>query len=101
MLPSFAEWLPDGRIKLRVDHHLINGFNTCERYFKFRHVDLWRPRGFGKALSIGSWWSRVMELFYREMSFGTLPSIEIMLKFAAEAWKEFEMEKNLTPKDLD
>lgn len=81
------------RYHFRFDHHLINDFNDCDRYFQFKHMPdennkVWSGRGWASAMRIGIWWARTMELFYREMSFGTLPSSALMTKFAADAWSE-------------
>lgn len=98
---QFYEILPDGRYRFRVDHHTINDFNTCERYFNFRHVPdssglVWGSRARSFKIEVGSWWSDVMESFYHEMSFGTLPSDHHMLKFASEHWKNLKMEEYAT-----
>lgn len=95
---QFYEVLPDGRYKFRVDHHTINDFNTCDRYFHYRHMpdsdgNVWSTKGTSIKIALGSWWSSVMESFYHEMQFGPLPADSLMLKFASEAWKEHNMEQ--------
>ena len=97
---------PNGRYHFRFDHHLINDFNTCDRYFSFRHVPdadgkVWSGRGWSSAIQIGIWWARTMELFYREMSFGTLPPPALIQKFAAEAWKELDLDTQFQLNDPD
>ena len=88
----FYNVLPDGRYHFRFDHHLINNFNTCDRYFKFKHIPdsddgmVWTGRGWSSAIQVGIWWSNLMELFYREMSFGEFPTSNSMQKFAADTW---------------
>lgn len=90
----FYNVMSDGRYHFRFDHHLINNFNTCDRYFKFKHIPdtddgmVWTGRGWSSAIQVGIWWSRVMELFYREMSFGDVPTASAMQKFAADAWTQ-------------
>lgn len=84
----FHEILPDGRFKFRLDHHIINTFNQCERMFELRHIMTQRPKGTGAALSLGSWWSRVMELFYTEMAKGRLPEVTFLIKCVTDAWVE-------------
>jgi len=110
----FFEVLPDGRYHFRFDHHLINDFNTCDRYFMFRHMPsavvdgtpkVYRPKVGDKfKTSCGSWWSRVMELFYHEMSHlerGIAPGFQLMQKFASDAWQDLDMERfaSLPPDD--
>lgn len=95
---QFYEVMPDGRYRFRVDHHTINDFNTCDRYFEYRHMPdaaglVWGTKGVSIKIALGSWWSSVMELFYREMTFGALPSEHHMLKFASDAWREHNMEQ--------
>jgi hypothetical protein len=62
--------------------------------FDYAHMRNLRPHGRqGFAMQIGIWWSRVLELFYKELQFGQPPSQTQMLKFASEAWVELEMQK--------
>lgn len=94
------------RYHFRFDHHLINSFNTCDRYFQFKHMPdanglVWSGRGWSSAIQVGIWWSRVMELFYREMSYGDVPSPSHMQKFAADAWVEMQMDVNMKQHDPD
>lgn len=100
---EFYELLPDGRYRFRIDHHTINDFNTCDKYFEFRHITaadgkVWSGKHDNPKTRLGSWWSRVMELFYREMSFGTRPPVEHIMRFASDTWMELDME---TIKDYD
>ena len=93
---QFYEVLPDGRFKFRVDHHLINDHNTCDRYFMFRHIPdaegkVWSTKGISLKIALGSWWSTVMESFYHEMQFN-LPSDKTMLRFAHEAWESHKID---------
>jgi hypothetical protein len=41
-----------------------------------------------------------MELFYNEMSYGTLPTIDMTLKFAGDAWQEEQLDL-IDPKKFD
>ena len=106
---EFYEVQPDGRYRFRIDHHLINDANTCDRYFEFRHMPaapaggvadgrVWSQKHDNIKTRLGSWWSRTMELFYREMAFGKYPPIEHIMRFAADAWTELEMNA-LEPQD--
>lgn len=98
---DFYEILPDGRYRFRVDHHKINDFNTCDRYFNYRHMadangQVWGGKTLNMKIALGSWWSRVMEMFYHEMTYGTLPSEHVMYRFASDAWAELDMERYKT-----
>lgn len=99
---QFYEVLPDGRYAFRVDHHLINNYNTCDRYFKYRHMpadpatsgdQVWGGKTLNIKIALGSWWSTTMELFYREMALGVLPDDHMVYKFATEAWGTHDMER--------
>lgn len=97
---QFYEILPSGKWHIRFDAHLIADFNDCDRYFQYRHVTdqnglVWRPKGFADSfkMSCGSWWSRVMELFYQEMTHGHMPSSTTILQFAGDAWRELDMDR--------
>ena len=96
---DFYEVLPDGRYRFRIDHSKLRDANTCDRYFKFRHIPddpaaglVWGSKSRNIKMEIGSWWSSTMELFYREMAFGALPSDSHMLKFARDAWAEHKID---------
>lgn len=98
---QFHEILPDGRYRFRVDHHTINDFNTCDRYFSFRHMgdtagNVWGSKTLNIKIALGSWWSSTMESFYHEMVFGTLPTDHQVYKFASDAWQEHDMERYKT-----
>jgi hypothetical protein len=85
---QFYELREDGKMVFRIDNHRLNTFGSCGQLFEYAHMRNYRSKRRGAALSIGGWWSRVMELFYREMSYGSLPSPDLMFKFAADAWIE-------------
>lgn len=94
---QFYEVLPDGRYKFRVDHHTINDFNTCDRYFQFRHMPdhegmVWGTKGTSIKIAIGQWWANVMESYYHEMQFGTLPSEHLAMRLATDAWVSHSFE---------
>ena len=95
---QFYEVLPDGRYKFRVDHHTINDFNTCDRYFQYRHIpdqkgQVWSSKSaLNIKIALGSWWSSTMESFYHEMTFGVMPTEHHMFKFATGAWAEHQMD---------
>jgi len=105
---QFYEILPDGRFRFRVDHHTINDFNLCDRYFSYRHMAdpqglVWGGKTLNLKIALGSWWSSVMESFYHEMTFNRLPSEEQVYSIAGEAWREHKMEdyKNSDEKTVD
>ncbi len=95
---QFYEVLPDGRFRFRVDHHLISDYNLCDKYFEYRHIPsssdglVWSGKHDNIKTKLGSWWSRTMELFYREMAFDTRPPVEHIMRFAADAWQELDMD---------
>lgn len=98
---QFYEVLPDGRYRFRVDHHTINDYNTCDRYFHYRHMgdtngQVWAGKTLNIKIALGSWWSSVMESFYHNMTFGDLPTEHHMYKFASDAWLEHDMERYRT-----
>ena len=95
---QFHEVLPDGRYRFRVDHHTINDYNTCDRYFKYRHMgdaagQVWGGKTLNIKIALGSWWSATMEMFYHEMTYGALPTEHHMYKFATDAWGELDMQR--------
>jgi hypothetical protein len=102
MMPTqFYEILPDGRFKFRIDHHTINDHNTCDRYFKFRHMTddaglVWGSKTLNIKIALGSWWSSVMEYLYHGMAYGELPSEHHVYKYASDAWAEHDMERYKT-----
>jgi hypothetical protein len=105
---QFYEVLEDGRYRFRVDHHLINDYNTCDRYFNFRHMGdsqglVYGSKTLSIKIAIGSWWSSVMESMYNEMACGVLPSEHHIYKFASDAWLTHKMEgyKNSDPEVFD
>jgi hypothetical protein len=98
---QFYEILPDGRYKFRVDHHTINDYNTCDRYFSYRHLpdangQVWGGKTLSMKIALGSWWSSTMEMFYNEMAYGALPSEHHIYKFASDAWATHDMDKYKT-----
>ena len=98
---QFYEILPNGKYRFRVDHHTISDFNLCDRYFMYRHMSdpkgqVWGSKTLNIKIALGSWWSSVMESFYHEMTFGTLPDDHTMYKFASAAWQEHDMERYKT-----
>jgi len=99
---NFYEILPDGRYRFRVDNLLINDFNTCDRYFMFRHMGqriadseapvVWASKTLNIKIALGQWWSSVMERTYDQMARGSLPTEHHMWRFATDAWQDDSME---------
>lgn len=90
---EFYRVLPDGRYEFFLDHQLINSFNTCERLFQLQHLEHLRIKGPKRAvLTIGSWWSNVMEDFYNSTMTKHTTKADIAI-FAAQQWVKMEMNK--------
>jgi len=53
---------------------------------------VWGSKTLNIKIALGSWWSSVMESFYNEMTFGTLPTDHHIYKFVTDAWSEHKME---------
>lgn len=95
---QFYETLPDGRWKFRVDHHLLDDFNTCDRLFQFRHMPdpaglVWATKGVSVKVAIGSWWATFCERYYDQFRLGQLPTEANIVEIVADAWTEHEMER--------
>lgn len=65
----FVEVMPDGRWKVRFDHHMIDSFKKCQLFFNYRHVEHLRYKG-GHSwyAEFGIWWASVLEDIYRDMA---------------------------------
>lgn len=67
------EILPDGRWKIRFDHHMVNQFSICEQLFAYQHVPgpdglvLRAKGGMSYYASFGIWWAHVMEDWYEKI----------------------------------
>lgn len=76
-LPYFVRVAEDGRLAFYIDNHLISTHSFCERKFQLQHIKRLRLKGpSGMAMSIGGWWSAVLEDFYnmmREVQYSKLP----------------------------
>lgn len=95
-LPYFCKALDDGRTAFYLDNSTLSSFTTCEQQFKYKYIHLIRGKGRGAAMSLGSWWSTTMELFYKEMDRCQraklpLPDKSVVLMLAAKAWTENNM----------
>jgi hypothetical protein len=89
---QFYRLLPDGRYEFFVDASLLKNFSLCERYMYLHNVQNYRPKGDLAArpfaMTIGSWWSSVMEMFYDKLKTGTDITNDDIVSFATEAWKK-------------
>lgn len=99
------EVLPDGRWAFYFDSSIISSFNTCEKLFWYRHHLRLRRKGpGGYAMTIGSWWSKVMEYFYQGLMAQqhslqvlqpwyekNIVNQEFMLRCAGKAWVDLKM----------
>ena len=100
--PEAGQWfqvLEDGRYAFYFDAHTLQTFSQCEQMFYLKNV-LFAPqtlhlKGPQRAcISIGSWWSRVSELFYKQMSTSNNNvSIFDMIAIAGKAWVESDMDE--------
>jgi hypothetical protein len=67
-LPYFVKATGDERLAFYIDNHLISTHGYCERKFYLQHIQRLRLKGpSGLAMSIGGWWSAVLEDFYNMM----------------------------------
>jgi PD-(D/E)XK nuclease superfamily len=113
-LPYFVKAHPDGRLAFYIDNHLITTFAFCERKFFLQHIQRLRLKGpGGMAMSIGGWWSAVLEDFYNqiktaqagggnkgprinETTFSLIPRYPTQNEFieaAAKRWREAKMDE--------
>lgn len=105
-LPYFVRPTEDGRLALYIDNHLISTHNTCERKFYLQHVMRLRSKGVsGMAMSVGGWWSAVLEDFYNRMKEAQVaessiqyakmigyPTRDNFIEDAAKRWREAKMD---------
>lgn len=96
--------LDDGRMAFWFDSHTVSDFTKCEQYFQLKNLLFapqqlrvkGRPRS---CISIGQWWSRVSELFYRRVAKWQLapnvhekPTMIDMMMIASHAWIDANMD---------
>jgi hypothetical protein len=99
--------LKDGRWAFYFDAHTLAPFSECPTKFFNRYISnapqVLKHKGpLSAAMSIGSWWSRVSENFYKHMAArqsdtigsGTnlCPTMMDILVIAGNAWVEFDMD---------
>lgn len=88
---EFFEVLPDGRYRFRVDHHLLEDFNRCDRLFQFRHMPdpeglVWATKSLPIKVVLGSWWSAAMENYYNIMRTGRMPTEADVVHIVEMTW---------------
>jgi hypothetical protein len=96
-LPYFVKQNGDGRLHFSVDSSMLTSFSKCPTLFRYQYVQLQRRKGMPGAMSIGGWWSKVLELFYtnmqsRQKSNAGYVTRSEMMAFAASAWQSCNME---------
>jgi hypothetical protein len=92
------EILPDGRWAVFFDASMIKDFRFCEQYFMYQHVNHINSRGDRWDASVGSWWSRTMELFYNALGAKDLTK-GLAVELATAAWDELSMDRFKETKD--
>lgn len=104
--------LDDGRWAFWFDSHTVSDFSKCETYFELKNLrfapqQLRRKGANAACMTIGSWWSRVSELFYKSVAawqndqqfpdkdtgFATQkPNLMDILHIAGQAWVDSGMD---------
>lgn len=110
-LPYFVKSTDEARPRLAfyIDNHLITTHNFCERQFYLKHMLRLRMKGpGGMAMSIGGWWSAVLEDFYNQCKLAqyvsetdsrilqkhvVYPSQQSFIESAAKRWREAKMDE--------
>lgn len=98
----FFKILPDGRFCFFVDATLIKDFAICERRFMFRHIKNLRQKRVKTGqvsleyisfpISIGGWWSDVMEDFYNHLKDKTPISEKQIQDIAIKNWAKHNLD---------
>lgn len=116
-LPYFVRSTDEAKPRLAfyVDNHLIQTFMWCQRKFQLQHILRQRLKGpGGMAMSIGGWWSAVLEDFYNQIKtvqlvnsigapqdalasanalVGRYPTFAEFVEAAAKRWREAKMDE--------
>jgi hypothetical protein len=96
---SFYQFLSDGRIAFYVDASMMKDFSHCEAYFHLKHVQRKKLKYTNKGImpfptAIGSWWSSVMERFYKAMREGKDFSQQDVQDAVLVAWHECNIDES-------
>ena len=90
------EILPDGTWEFFLDNSTLRTFVECEAKFYERNLRNGTgivPKGEGSwSVSLGSWWSSVMELFYTAMQRRELTR-SLAMEAALHCWEKHELNK--------
>lgn len=86
------EVLPDGSWNFFFDSSMIRTFLECEQMFKYRYIDRIGLKGRNFKMTIGSWWSSTMELYYNAHRAGNVTLVDVV-EFAAHTWDELQMDE--------
>ena len=90
--------LPDGRWAFWFDNSTSSTYTECQEKFRLKNIafapQTLRRKGYGgAAMSIGSWWSKVSEVFYKQIAswqqhpgLAVQPDIKDIMVIAAKAW---------------
>jgi hypothetical protein len=110
-LPYFVKSTDEAapRLAFYIDNHLITTHNFCEAQFYLKHMRRLRLKGpSGMAMSIGGWWSAVLEDFYNlikeqqnprisptglVLPLSGYPSQKDFIESAAKRWREAKMDE--------
>lgn len=88
---SFYEVQSDGRFAFFIDASMIKDFSHCEAYFYEKHVNNRKLKSSNHGIkpfpmAIGSWWSEVMESFYKALRDGFEIQLADLQEIALRAW---------------
>jgi hypothetical protein len=99
--------LPDGRWAFWFDNSTSSTYTECQEKFRLKNIafapQTLRRKGYGgAAMSIGSWWSKVSENFYKQIAavqspakealtsrsvdIPQMPTLQDIMVIAAKAW---------------
>jgi len=91
---ALYEVLPDGRWKFNIDHTTLQSFTTCERLFKFKHLNNARRKGgFAFNTAVGIWWSEVMSDFYERIYDNGKVTLGEAVQSAVKHWLRHDMDR--------
>jgi hypothetical protein len=85
--------LPDGRYAFWFDHSMMAGYTGCETFFNYHTIQRLRLKGPARIpMSVGSWWSNVLEYYYTLRPKKTPFTLEDMIGCAGKAWVDNNMD---------
>ena len=100
---TLYEVQPDGRWAFFLDNSKLAAFGSCEWLFRYRYIQNIRPKGKSYPMSIGSWWSLVLERCYNDVANHKSLTQARAIQHAVAAWKEMKMDelKQYAPKKFE